>query len=105
MLELTNKAISHAVKVTAENNKTDIRIGLKKTGCAGYEYVIDWCKSVETEDHILDYGKFKIIISNESLPYLENSTLDYVTDGINTTFKLLNPNETGSCGCGISVSF
>ena len=49
--------------------------------------------------------KFKIIISNESLPYLENSTLDYVTDGINTTFKLLNPNETGSCGCGISVSF
>ena len=54
---------------------------------------------------MVDYGKFKIVVDDISLPFLNGSTLDYQREGLNEFFKIINPNEIASCGCGVSVQF
>ena len=105
MLELTNEAISQAIKRTENEGRDTIRVGVTGGGCAGFEYVFVFSDGVDSSDHILDFGKFKIVIDQLSIPYLENATLDYVKEGINEQFKIFNPDETASCGCGVSISF
>ena len=60
---------------------------------------------VNSDDHVFDYGHFKVVIDSLSLPYLADATLDYVYEGINEQFKIINPKEVSSCGCGVSVQF
>lgn len=105
MIELTNAAISKAIERTSENGRGAIRLGVTGGGCAGYEYIIEYAGVIGSDDTVEDYGKFKLVIDNMSLPYLEGSTLDWVKDGINEYFKIINPQEVSSCGCGVSVQF
>jgi iron-sulfur cluster assembly accessory protein len=105
MIELTNGAITQLLEKTSKANKDTIRIGIKGGGCTGYEYTFDFAESIHDDDHILEFGKFMIVIDPISIPFLEGSTLDYVTEGLNSQFKFANPNVTMACGCGVSVQF
>ena len=105
MLELTDTAIQQFLTKTELEGNDTIRIGITSGGCGGYEYVIDYADSVQDDDHILDFGKFIIVIDPVSIPYLQGSTLDHVEEGLNTEFKFANPNVAMACGCGISVTF
>lgn len=105
MVELTDAAISKAIERTAGSSPSHIRLGVTGGGCAGYEYIITYADRVDNEDAVLDYGKFKIVIDKLSQPFLEGSTLDWIKEGLNEYFKIINPKEASSCGCGVSVSF
>ena len=105
MIELTDEAIQQFRKKTRDNGHDSIRVGVKGGGCGGYEYVIDYADSVHDDDHILDFGKFLIVVDPISIPYLDGSTLDYVSEGLNSQFKFANPNVAMACGCGLSVVF
>ena len=105
MIELTDAAILKAVERTTSQRKDGIRLGITGGGCAGYEYVIEYADSISENDNVEDYGKFKLVVDNMSMPYLEGATLDWVKDGINEYFKIINPQELSSCGCGVSVQF
>ena len=105
MMEITDAAILKAIERTENDSRSTICLGVTGGGCAGFEYIICYADSVDNDDTILDYGKFKIAINEMSKPYLEGSTLDWVRDGINEYFKIINPNEVASCGCGVSVQF
>jgi len=105
MIELTDEAIKQFLTKTEFEGNDTIRIGIKDGGCAGYEYILDYADSVHDDDHILEFGTFMIVIDPFSIPLLEGSTLDYVTEGINSQFKFANPNVQMACGCGISIQF
>ena len=105
MLELTDEAIQQFLSKTKENGHDTIRIGIVPAGCNGYEYAIDYADSVNDDDHILDFGQFLIVIEPNSIPNLTGSTLDYITEGLNSQFKFANPNVAMACGCGLSVVF
>ena len=105
MIELTDEAIQQFIKKTNGNGHDSIRLGIKSGGCNGYEYVIDYANSVHEDDHILDFGKFLIVVDPDSIPFLTGSTLDYTTEGLNSQFKFANPNVAMTCGCGLSVVF
>ena len=105
MLELTDNAIKHILKETHEMLDPTIRIGITGGGCGGYEYLIEYADSINEDDNILDFGKFIVVIDPTSIPYLQGSTLDYVTEGINSQFKFANPNVQMACGCGVSIQF
>ena len=105
MVELTDAAILKAIERTKNESRDVIRLGVTGGGCAGFEYVIGYADNISPEDTLLDYGKFKIAIDELSKPYLKGSTLDWVREGLNEYFKLINPNEVASCGCGVSVQF
>ena len=105
MLELTDNAIQQFLIKTKEEENDTIRVGITSGGCGGYEYVIDYADGVHDDDHILDFGKFIIVIDPVSIPYLQGSTLDHITEGLNSEFKFANPNVAMACGCGVSVTF
>ena len=104
MIDLTDAAITHIMKNLRREGEI-VRVGLKPAGCAGFEYIIDWTHTVNEQDTIIDFGKFSIAVDDQSADMIKGSTLDVVTEGINTTVKLINPQETNSCGCGLSVQF
>ena len=105
MLELTNNAITHLLKESQDMLDPTIRVGITSGGCGGYEYVLEFADELNEDDHILDFGKFMIVINPMSQPYIEGSTLDFVQEGLNQSFKFANPNVAMACGCGISVHF
>tara|TARA_Y100000361_G_C10877362_1_gene197402 strand:- start:109 stop:426 length:318 start_codon:yes stop_codon:yes gene_type:complete len=105
MLELTDAAINQAISKTENDGNDTIRIGVTGGGCTGFKYIFAFAETIHSTDHILDYGKFQIVIDEESLPLLDEATLDFVHEGINQSFKIINPKETASCGCGVSISF
>lgn len=105
MIELTDAALLKAIERTSGQSPAYIRIGVKPGGCAGWEYIIEYARSVDNVDHIIDYGKFKIVIDPLSIPMIQGSTLDWVKEGLNEYFKLYNPKEEAACGCGVSIQF
>ena len=100
MVEVTDDAMIALM----ERNVPKIRLGVKEAGCVGYEYI--FAEDILREgDEVVDYGRFSFLIDKMSQPFLQGVTVDYVREGLNEFFKLLNPNETTSCGCGVSVQF
>ena len=103
-MEITNAAIEKLILKTNEKHDK-IRIGVTGGGCAGFEYIFAYESKVNGDDHVFDYGSFHILIDDLSMPYLEKATLDYVVEGIQEQFKIINPAEKSACGCGVSVQF
>ena len=104
-IELTDEAIQKLVQKQAEEQFSYIRIGVTGGGCAGFQYIFDTDNSKADYDIVIDYGKFKFLIDNNSVPYLNGMTIDYVKEGLNEFFKFHNDKEESSCGCGVSINF
>jgi len=81
-----------------------LRVGIKKTGCNGYAYIIDYADSVDADDEIFDQQGVKVIVDRESLKLIDGTEVDFVKQGLNEAFKFRNPNVKGECGCGESFS-
>lgn len=81
------------------------RIGVKKSGCSGFMYVVDLVQKPDAQDQIftLENG-VDIIIDTQSLPVVNGTVLDFVKVGLNSSFRFDNPNTAASCGCGESFS-
>ena len=105
MIKLSDNALIRLRELRKKNNKRFVRLDVKGGGCAGFEYEIDWTNTFSESDSVHDFGKFKIVVDDMSAPMIQGSTLDVITEGINTTVKLINPKEINSCGCGASVQF
>jgi len=81
-----------------------LRVGVKKTGCSGYAYVIEYADSIEADDLVFDENGVKVVVDPKSLEFIDGTQVDFVKDGINEAFKFRNPNVKGECGCGESFS-
>jgi len=81
-----------------------LRLGIKKTGCSGYAYVIDYADSIDPDDVVFDERGVKVVVDTDSLKLIDGTQVDFVKEGINEAFKFRNPNVKGECGCGESFS-
>lgn len=81
-----------------------LRVGVKKTGCSGYAYVIDYADSIDSDDAVFEDGGVKVIVDSKSLELIDGTEVDFVKDGLNEAFKFRNPNVKGECGCGESFN-
>lgn len=104
-INLTDSAKEHVLKVLAKDETgIGLRLGVKTTGCSGYQYVIGTAKEINNDDQQLESNGVKIIVDEQSLPYLTGTELDFKREGLNSGFKFKNPNVQESCGCGESFS-
>jgi iron-sulfur cluster assembly protein len=81
-----------------------LRIGVRKSGCSGWAYTIDYADTVEPGDVVFDREGVKVIVNNDSLELIAGTEVDFVKDGLNEAFKFRNPNVKGECGCGESFT-
>lgn len=106
MVTLTDKAkVRLREFAEAEGLTCSVRVKIVGGGCAGFSYDMSFEEIVGETDEVFTDEEIKIIIDPLSLQYLENTTIDFLDGPFGAGFKFLNPNTTGSCGCGSSVSF
>jgi iron-sulfur cluster assembly protein len=81
-----------------------LRLGVKKTGCSGFAYVVSYADEVGAGDVVFDDAGVKVIVDSEALRYVDGTQIDFVREGLNEAFKFRNPNTKGECGCGESFT-
>jgi len=105
MILLTQTAQDHLQQQLSQRpDVIGIRIGVKNSGCNGFAYTLDFAKSLNLSDEVFDFDTIKIMVDQSHLGFLQGTTLDYVTEGLNATFKFNNPKVKSECGCGESFS-
>ena len=81
-----------------------LRVGVRKTGCSGYAYVVNYADEITDRDRVFDSSGVKIIVDQDSLSLVDGTEIDFVRHGLSEAFRFRNPNVKGECGCGESFS-
>lgn len=81
-----------------------IRLGVKRTGCSGWAYVVDYADSAADTDLVFEDREVRIYVDPEHLKLIDGTEVDFVKQGLNEAFRFRNPNVKGECGCGESFS-
>ena len=103
-IKLTENAARQIKSSVARFGGIGLRLGVKTVGCSGLAYTFDMAQEVGANDRLFEAHEAKLVVDDESLPYLEGSELDYVREGFKQMFTVRNPNVDATCGCGESFS-
>ena len=104
-ISLTSSAATRVRTYLAKRGSgVGLRLGVRKSGCNGWAYTIDYADAVQPEDVVFDESGVKVIVDPESLELIDGTEVDFVKEGLNEAFKFRNPNVKGECGCGESFS-
>ena len=103
-IELTESARQRVHQFLERDGGVALRLGVRRTGCSGWAYVVDLATDIDGEDTIFDHDGVTIVVDPKSLPLVDGSRIDFVVEGLNRTFRFSNPNVTDECGCGESFT-
>ncbi len=81
-----------------------LRVGIKRTGCSGFAYVVNYADEISPEDAVFEAQGVKVVVDRNSLAMIDGTVVDFVKQGLNEAFKFQNPKAKGECGCGESFS-
>ena len=90
------------IMASAKDSSIGVRIGVKSGGCAGMSYVMEYAKSSNSNDEVIEDKGVKVLIDPSAVMYLLGTEMDYKKEELSSTFVFKNPNETERCGCGES---
>ena len=90
--------------IEARGKGIGLRLAVKKTGCSGFAYVVNYADDVRRDDLVFEHQGGKVVVDPESLHYVDGTEIDFVKQGLNEAFRFRNPNVKGECGCGESFN-
>ena len=102
---ITPAAVKHIARLMEKNGHKGLRIGIKKGGCAGMEYTMDYADTVDPHDEVVEQDGARVMIAPMAQMFLFGTEIDYETSLLESGFKFRNPNVADACGCGESIKF
>lgn len=105
-IKLTENAANHVTAMLAKRGHgMGLRLGIKKSGCSGFAYVVDYADAFGDDDVVYESFGVKLLVDKSSLQQLDGLEVDYVKNNVlNQGFEFRNPNVKEMCGCGESFS-
>ena len=104
-LSISKSAANHIRKIMENGAGKALRIGLKKGGCAGMEYTMEYVNEISDVDEIVEVDGAKVVIAPTAQMFLFGTEIDYESGLLESGFKFNNPNVSETCGCGESIKF
>jgi iron-sulfur cluster assembly protein len=105
-ITMTEAAARHVQGMLAmRTGSQGLRLGLTRSGCSGYAYVMDFADHIGPGDRVFESHGVRLVVDEKDLQLLEGTQVDFVREGLNQLFKFNNPNARSTCGCGESVAF
>ena len=101
-ITLTETAAERVRRYIASDGGVGLRLGVKKTGCSGFAYVVDLAAVIGEDDQVFETNGVNIVVDPGNLALLDGTCIDFVRDGLNEGFHYDNPNVKSLCGCGES---
>ncbi|GAA6164981.1 iron-sulfur cluster assembly accessory protein [Pelagimonas sp. KU-00592-HH] len=102
---MTSAAAAQISKLMAKEGHAGLRIGVKKGGCAGMEYTMEYVEATDPHDEVVEQDGARIMIAPMAQMFLFGTEIDYEVSLLEAGFKFNNPNVTEACGCGESIKF
>jgi len=106
IMSLTDAAADRITEIIGDSEKpvVGLRVGIKNAGCAGVSYTMDYVtEPMKGDDHVTDRG-VNVWIDPKATMYLLGTVMDFEHSRMSSGFTFKNPNQTGACGCGESVT-
>ncbi|WP_338723531.1 iron-sulfur cluster assembly accessory protein [Devosia sp. XK-2] len=106
IMSLTDAAAERITEIIEDSDKPVIglRVGIKNAGCAGVSYTMDYVEApIAGDDHVQDKG-VDVWVDPKATMYLLGTVMDFEAGKMGSSFTFNNPNQTGACGCGESVT-
>lgn len=104
-VSMTDAAAAQIAALMKDGDKKGLRIGLKKGGCAGMEYTMEYVDAIDANDEVIENGDARVLIAPMAQMFLFGTEIDYTTTLLESGFSFNNPNVTEACGCGESIKF
>ena len=106
MIQLTDVAKEEVKKLIEQQNKPGafLRVGVKGGGCSGLSYDVQFDDKINEYDRVYEINGVKVVCDSKSFIYLDGMAIDFSKELVGGGFKFINPNATGTCGCGTSFS-
>jgi len=102
---LTPAAAREIARLMAKGTTEGLRIGVKKGGCAGMEYTMEYVSKRDPHDEVIEDQGARILIAPMAQMFLFGTEIDFETSLLESGFKFKNPNVVDACGCGESIKF
>ena len=102
---ITPRAAGQIARMMRQGGRQGLRVGVKKGGCAGMEYTMEWAETVNPLDEVVEQDGARVMIAPMAQMFLIGTEIDYETSLLEAGFKFRNPNVVDACGCGESVKF
>ena len=104
-ISLTESAAERVKSFLASRGQgLGLRLGVRKTGCSGFAYVVNYADATQPDDLVFEEHGVKVFVDPTSLRLIDGTIIDFVKQGLNEAFRFRNPNVKGECGCGESFS-
>ena len=102
---ITEAAARQIARLMQKDGHKGLRIGVKKGGCAGMEYTMEYAAEIAPMDEVVEQDGARVMIAPMAQMFLFGTQIDYQTSLLESGFKFNNPNVEDACGCGESIKF
>lgn len=105
-VSMTDAAISHVRKQLLNNPQmTGIRLGVKKSGCSGFKYDVEFVEQAHSDDVVIQTADdVTLFVAADAAMLVKGTEIDFTREGLNSSITFNNPNAKDLCGCGESFS-
>ena len=103
MINLTDLAIEKLKDVLQEEGQPEaaLRVSVMPGANGGVQYMLSLEEAPREDDQVIDSFGVKLVVDQDSAPFLEGAEIDYTEGLMRSGFTIHNPNfSSGGCACG-----